>query len=256
LSIGQFGGDPEILPANNIVADLDKHDNNLLKNIDDERASEFIAGRRAQLFQAYVFVAAIGFIVLAFFANKIAYFPLDLAITRWVQTFHPAWFVTFMLLVSWPGYFPQAPVLVILAVSLLYFSGFRWEAITSCGAVIIQTILDGAIKIIIHRPRPASNLVNVITVLQSYSFPSGHVLFYSVFLGFLVFIVYSRLKASGLRSALLLLFGTMIILVGISRIYLGEHWASDVLGAYLLGSLCLLAMIQIYRWGEKIRNLK
>jgi hypothetical protein len=42
----------------------------------------------------------------------------------------------------------------------------------------------------------------------------------------------------------------LIILIGISRIYLGQHWASDVLGAYLLGSLTLVAIIQLYRWGK------
>lgn len=191
-----------------------------------------------------------GFILLAFFANKIAYFPIDLLITRWVQTFQPDWFITFMVVVSWPGYFPQAFVIVVVPVSLLYFSGLRWEAITSCGAALGQVVLDTAIKLIIHRPRPPVSLVHVVKVLRSYSFPSGHVMFYTVFLGFLIFLVYSRLKASRLRSSLLLLFGGLVGLVGISRVYLGEHWASDVLGGYLLGSLCLLAVIQIYRRGE------
>jgi membrane-associated phospholipid phosphatase len=197
-----------------------------------------------------MFVAAIGFVLLAFFANKIAYFPIDLWITRWVQAFHPGWFVTFMVMVSWPGYLPQAFVILIVLVSLLYFSGFRLEAITGCAAAIGQAVLDSAIKLFIHRPRPEATLVHVMQILHSYSFPSGHVVFYTVLGGFLTFIIYARLKASKLRSGLLLLFGSLVGLVGISRIYLGEHWASDVLGGYLLGSLCLLAAIQIYRWRE------
>jgi undecaprenyl-diphosphatase len=86
--------------------------------------------------------------------------------------------------------------------------------------------------------------------LSSYSFPSGHVMYYVGFLGFLGFLVFSLMKPSVKRSLLLLLIGIPILLIGISRIYLGEHWASDVLGAYLLGSLTLVASLQLYRWGK------
>jgi undecaprenyl-diphosphatase len=47
-----------------------------------------------------------------------------------------------------------------------------------------------------------------------------------------------------------LFFVAMIALIGPSRIYLGQHWASDVLGAYLLGTLTLVANIAFYRWGK------
>jgi undecaprenyl-diphosphatase len=44
--------------------------------------------------------------------------------------------------------------------------------------------------------------------------------------------------------------GVEIALIGMSRIYLGEHWFSDVVGAYLLGSIALVIMIFFYRWGK------
>lgn len=47
-----------------------------------------------------------------------------------------------------------------------------------------------------------------------------------------------------------MIFGSLVLTIGVSRIYLGEHWASDVVGAYLLGSLVLIGVIQFYRWGE------
>jgi len=52
------------------------------------------------------------------------------------------------------------------------------------------------------------------------------------------------------RTLLVVFFGLLVLLIGISRIYVGEHWASDVLGAYLLGTLTLVAIIQLYRWGK------
>jgi undecaprenyl-diphosphatase len=106
------------------------------------------------------------------------------------------------------------------------------------------------VKEYIQRPRPGIDVVEVFHILDSYSFPSGHVMFYAGFYGFLWFLAYTLLKRSWFRTLLLILLGTLIALVGISRIYLGQHWASDVLGAYLLGSLCLVLTIELYRWGK------
>ena len=75
-------------------------------------------------------------------------------------------------------------------------------------------------------------------------------MFYLGFFGFIVFLAFSLLKPSVKRTLILVLFGSLIVLIGISRIYLGQHWASDVLGAYLLGSLTLIAAIFFYRWGK------
>jgi undecaprenyl-diphosphatase len=76
-------------------------------------------------------------------------------------------------------------------------------------------------------------------------------MYYVGFFGFLWFLAYTLLKRSWIRTLILILLGTLITLVGISRIYLGQHWASDVLGAYLLGSLCLAFVLEFYRWGKK-----
>ena len=53
-----------------------------------------------------------------------------------------------------------------------------------------------------------------------------------------------------MRTCLLLILGGMVALIGLSRIYEGQHWASDVLAAYLLGSVWLSLSILIYRWGK------
>ena len=75
-------------------------------------------------------------------------------------------------------------------------------------------------------------------------------MFYLGFFGFLGFLSFSLLKPSLKRWLFMLLIGSLIALIGISRIYLGEHWASDVLGSYLLGALSLVVIIQVYRWGK------
>ncbi len=76
-------------------------------------------------------------------------------------------------------------------------------------------------------------------------------MYYVTFFGFIWFLIYTLLKRSWYRTILLSILGFLILLVGLSRIYLGAHWASDVLGAYLLGTLILIVGIQIYKWGKK-----
>jgi len=75
-------------------------------------------------------------------------------------------------------------------------------------------------------------------------------MYYVGFFGFIGFLVFSLLKPSLQRTLLLVILGIFIAFVGLSRIYLGEHWASDVLGSYLLGSLTLVGLIQAYLWGK------
>jgi len=58
------------------------------------------------------------------------------------------------------------------------------------------------------------------------------------------------MKPSIRRTLLVVVFGLLVLLIGVSRVYVGEHWASDALGAYLLGALTLVAIIELYRWGK------
>jgi membrane-associated phospholipid phosphatase len=70
------------------------------------------------------------------------------------------------------------------------------------------------------------------------SFPSGHVLNLTATFGFLIFLVYRWRGSPPLRWGLILLLAFPILTIGFARVYEGAHWASDVLGGYLLGSLC------------------
>ena len=205
---------------------------------------------RARVFQIYLVVATGSFGVLVVLASMVNYFSVDLTITRAVQTINNPWFAGLMWWVSFFGYGPQTEVMVATIALLLFIIGLRWEAVTALVAAGGSAGLGQLIKIVVHRPRPGANLVNVIQQLNSYSFPSGHVLTYTAFFGFLFFLGYTLLKPSLARTALLVISGSLVALIGISRIYVGDHWASDVIGAYLLGSLWLVVCVYIYRWGK------
>jgi membrane-associated phospholipid phosphatase len=206
---------------------------------------------RTFLFQVSLFAAIGAFAVLTFMVKTTPSFPIDLEIERALQSINSPIFAGLMYLISWPGFSPQSFILSVLIVLAIYLLGLRWEAITALVAAILPPLVNVLVKDWIRRPRPTIDLVNVFGILNSYSFPSGHVMFYVGFFGFLWFLIYTLLKRSWRRTLLLIFLGSLIGLVGISRIYLGQHWPSDVLGAYLLGGLTLVAVLQFYRWGKK-----
>ena len=215
-----------------------------------EAASAPVRKYRTTLFQVTLLLIAGSFAVLTFLVKTMTSFAIDLQITEFIQLINIPFFALFMRLISWPGFLPQSVIITALIILLIYRFGLQWESLMALFATTLSTGVNVLVKDLIQRPRPTEGMVNVISTLTSYSFPSGHVMFYLGYFGFVAFLVFSLLKPSLKRNLLLVLLCSLIILVGPSRIFLGQHWASDVLGAYLLGSLTLVMVIQFYRWGK------
>ncbi len=215
-----------------------------------ETVARPVRSARTVIFQGAILAMLGGFAFLAFLANTVAYFPFDLTITRAVQLLNFAGFSGVMVGISWIGFFPQVVALVVIIGGALYLFGLHWEALFSILLAAADQLANFLIKVVVHRPRPAADLVHVFANVGSYSFPSGHTMFYTAYFGLLFFLVYTLFRRGWLRTVTLLVLGGMVLLVGISRIYLGEHWASDVLAGYLMGILLLVGAIQVYRWGK------
>ena len=205
---------------------------------------------RAVLFLVILLIITAAFGVLTFLVKTMPSFPLDLKITLGIQSINIPVFGGLMTAVSWLGFSPQSVIITALIILLILGLGLQWEALVALIAALLSIGLNVLVKDLIQRPRPAAALVHVLATLNDYSFPSGHVMFYIGFYGFIGFLAFTLLKPSILRTLLLVFFGSLVLLIGISRIYEGQHWASDVLGAYLLGTLTLVAIIQLYRWGK------
>jgi undecaprenyl-diphosphatase len=139
-------------------------------------------------------------------------------ITRALQTFHPGWFDALMGGLSWIGFPPQAWVITLGILLFLYASGLKWETVVVLASVLGSSALGLGIKVLIDRPRPSANLVNVINQLKDYSFPSGHVLFFVTFLGFLLFLAYTLLKHSWWRTGLLFILVGMVARLAVTHL--------------------------------------
>lgn len=110
-------------------------------------------------------------------------------------------------------------------------------------ANLIGVILNNIIKLIVKRPRPTNTMV--MTVERSYSFPSGHSMSSMIFYGLIIYYICKNMKNKKLKSFLVMLLSSIIFFIGLSRIYLGVHYATDVVGGYVFGLLYLVVFIKI-----------
>lgn len=104
------------------------------------------------------------------------------------------------------------------------------------------TIINQVLKFIVKRPRPSDLFLIVET---GYSFPSGHSMVSLSFYGLLIYFIYKYFKNKKLKISLITLLSLIIVLIGISRVYLGVHFVSDVISGFLLSLSYLMIFIKV-----------
>jgi len=193
---------------------------------------------------------AVVYTALAILAHLHRYLGFDLAVTLALQHYRSGPLDIVLRAISWPGYFPE--FLPEFAVILL---GFYWLRLRIEAVILAVTELGVAIqgfvlKPIVGRPRPSTGLVWVSDRLTQdpYGFTAGHVHTFMVIFGFIAFLAWRRLPREGWqRAAAIAASIVFLVVMGISRVYLGDHWTSDVVGGYMAGGIWLGVAILVYQ---------
>ncbi len=189
----------------------------------------------------------ITFIVLAIFVGNSPINPLDLSISHHIQQVRNSWLDQLMIVVSRLG--DVAFAFSFMLVAALLFFIFRYKRASAFVLAISGTgVITFILKKIFSRARPTQEDVTLIDVYQNHSFPSGHTLSYVVFFGFLIFLM-QQLKSlpNYLKTGINVFSYFMLIAGPLSRIYLGAHWFTDILGGILIGLLYLQVLTYYYK---------
>jgi undecaprenyl-diphosphatase len=184
--------------------------------------------------------------ILSVAAHYAAFFPWDLYLTQYIQLQSSPGVTRILEVISFLFGSWRAALLVVLAALLVWCRLGRVPGIAVLLSGVLSTI-DYLLKIAVRRPRPGADLVQVMVSETGWSFPSGHTFTAVLFLGFLMYLVATGSRKGLRRGVMLFILPLLVLLVGFSRVYLGVHWTSDVLGGLLWGSWFLALVIYAYR---------
>jgi undecaprenyl-diphosphatase len=182
---------------------------------------------------------------LAYDASRNAHSSYDVRITRYVQTLSAAWLDPVI------SFFNELtnmyPAIAIWTGSFILFSilGLRVEAFTLLLAALAFFGME-TLGNFVARPRPSPELVHVSQNLMGNSFPSGHVFGAVVYYGLLIGFGWRRTRWAPIKLLLAAAAAFTVGMAAFARIYLGVHWASDVLGGLLLGGTALAVLLWFY----------
>src|SRR2546422_3304748 len=162
--------------------------------------------RRARWAAVAFLVTLSVYAVLVVLARRYAYFGWDLSLARSIQSISVPGFGLLMIGVSFLGSWIAWPLMIATGLALIK-KGLRIEGLVCIVGTALGGVVNLLFKMLVDRPRPTDLLVNVTRVFRRESFPSGHVVFFVEFFGFLFFLSYVLLERGPLRSALLVVLG-------------------------------------------------
>lgn len=150
-------------------------------------------------------------------------------------------------------FFAETKTIVTLSILSLIFIWFKkyWPLYLT-GTISLSTIINVLFKLIIRRERPEHYHY---VIEKTYSFPSGHAMASMSFYGAIIVLILNSKLNKKIKYIISILLGILIFLIGISRIYLGVHHPSDIVGGWILSIILLIILDNILRRkNESINN--
>ncbi|RKS53007.1 undecaprenyl-diphosphatase [Gillisia mitskevichiae] len=168
----------------------------------------------------------------------------DAAVTKYVTSFRTPQLNKILQFITNLGDLYGYIVITTICSLWFYFKFKNWRYVLQLVFVIIVSGLSNlALKEVINRARPtAEHLVSV----QTLSYPSGHAMSATAFYGFLIYLFYFLKINKGLKAALIFICSFLIVSIGLSRIYLGVHFPSDIAGGIIAGTIWVMFCILIF----------
>ncbi|PXX65336.1 undecaprenyl-diphosphatase [Nocardia tenerifensis] len=178
---------------------------------------------------------------------------IDSPVSNWAIAHRNGTLTPLAILVSNLGGTVAMTIVATLSVIVFAWRGYRREAVLVTVVGLGSWVLVDGGKNLIGRARPP--IAEHIVVKTNYAYPSGHSLGSMAVIGILAVLLIPRLRRPAMRWIAAIAAAIFVAAVGLSRIYLGVHWPTDVLGGWSLGALLVLVCVAGYRLLERRRSL-
>lgn len=166
--------------------------------------------------------------------------PFDLNIYNFIFSLQSTWFTLFMRVIS---SLASATVIIATLICILVLFKNKKVFYNFAGIALISKIINVIIKNTVKRPRP--DVLFRLSFESGYSFPSAHTMVATCFYGFIIYLILNQVKNKKIKNISTLLLSLLIFLIGISRIYLGVHYATDVIAGFIFGIIVLVLFIKL-----------
>lgn len=198
-----------------------------------------------------VFALMFPALMLTMFAAGHGTLPGDVYISRLIQDSFPTSLGWLTKAVNTIGSTLGAIVTSVAIGAALIAVGFRAGGLLVLATLVVRPFNE-LLKLAAGSPRPEPMRVEVVEFADGLGFPSGHVSGAMLLYGSLFYLAPRLSDSPRIVWSIRIGSGLMIVLMGLSRIHVGAHWPSDVLGGYLWGAIALSALISIWHLARRV----
>ncbi len=186
-----------------------------------------------------VFIIIFG--IIAYFVINHQTGDFDSFVYNMVTFFKTDYFTGFYKFITF--FASEVMILLVSLVLIIAFKNKKYGAFALLNAISIL-ILNILLKLIFMRDRPYDLMI---ITESGYSFPSGHAMASLGFYGFIIYLLWHFNITKRMKILFSIMLSILILLIGMSRIYLGVHYASDVLAGYMVSGAYLILYITFIR---------